>query len=235
MPHETRQPAEIERAIARERDELAGTLEELRDRLSFEGAWRRAGRHLRENGSDYGQTFGNMVREKPLALALTTIGLTWLIFGPATKSSARAVPERRWQPRAVDADPDDAMTADAMSASERAARTSSAYETATGASPDRRFDQTGDKTASSYTAVSTRRPSDTPSGAVGTGSDVSNDELGTGSDISNDEDRREPPGTPPSFQSERPDVSQPSPAVHTTSGRPEGTDEDNRNRNETNS
>ncbi|AZQ67571.1 DUF3618 domain-containing protein [Silicimonas algicola] len=226
MPHETRQPAEIERAIARERDELAGTLEELRDRLSFEGAWRRAGRHLRENGSDYGQTFGNMVREKPLALALTTIGLTWLIFGPATKSSAHAVPERRWQPRSVDADPDDTMTADAMSASDRAARRSpsSAYETATGASLDRRFDQTGDHTTSSYTAVPTRRPSDTPS-----------DTVGTESDVSDGDDRRDAPGTPPSFQSERPDVSQPSPAVHTTSGRPEGTDGHDRDRNETNS
>ena len=102
MPHEAQRPAEIERDLARERDQLAETLEDLRDRLSFEGAWKRAGRHLRENGSNYGQTFGNMVREKPLAIALTTIGLAWLIFGPATGTSAHRNPDRRRYSRSAD-------------------------------------------------------------------------------------------------------------------------------------
>ncbi len=217
MPHESQHPAEIERDLERERDQLAGTLEELRDRLSFEGAWRRAGRHLRENSSDYGQSFGNMVREKPLALALTTIGLTWLIFGPATKSSAPTVRDRNWQPRSVDVDPDGAMPA-----TDRAMRTSSssAYETATGASLDGRSDSTGDKTPSSSTAAETHRPSGLESG-----------DVGTKSDFSNNEGRRETPEAPPSFQSEREDLSQPSSPVRTTSGRPEGADSDRKEAN----
>jgi hypothetical protein len=220
MPHETQHPAEIERDLARERNELAGTLEELRDRLSFEGAWRRAGRHLRENGSDYGQSFGNMVRDKPLALALTTIGLTWLIFGPATRSSTPTVRDRSWQPRSVDADPGDAMPA-----AERAERaSSSSYETATGASLDGRSGSTGDRTASSYSAAQTHRPSGLEAGAVG-----------TKSDISNSEGRQETPETPPSFQSERPDLSEPSSSVRTPGGRSGGADGHDNDRNEANS
>lgn len=89
---------EIEREVERERAELRGTVEELMDRFSFEELWSRAGAYMRDNRSDLGRTFGRTLRDKPLAVALTAVGLGWLFFGPAQKPP-RSTTGRRRDPR----------------------------------------------------------------------------------------------------------------------------------------
>ncbi len=92
-----RSTRDIERELEQERAELQRTLDELADRLTFSDAWDRAGRYMRNNRGDLSRTLGRTAREKPLAVALTAVGIAWLIFGPAQVESRR-VPRRRALP-----------------------------------------------------------------------------------------------------------------------------------------
>jgi hypothetical protein len=80
---------EIERDVERERAELRGTVEELMGRFTFDEMWHRAGAYLRDNRGDIGRTVEQAVKEKPLAVALTAVGVAWLLFGPS-QQPARA-------------------------------------------------------------------------------------------------------------------------------------------------
>ncbi len=83
----TQTPDEIERDIAHERAALSETLDDLQSRLSLEGVVQQAGDYLRGNGGDIGQSVARSVKENPIALALTGIGLAWLIFGTGPRAS----------------------------------------------------------------------------------------------------------------------------------------------------
>lgn len=77
-----RSSAEIEREIEAERRELAGTVNELRDRISLESALHQVAGVVRDNGGDAARALGRQVRDNPVALALTGIGIAWLMMGP---------------------------------------------------------------------------------------------------------------------------------------------------------
>ena len=107
MADDNRSSREIERELEQERAELRGTIDQLLGRLTFEDAWEQTGRYLRENRSEYGHTLGRMVKEKPIALALTAVGIGWLLFGPASPAASRARDARTLPPRhPYDADRD---------------------------------------------------------------------------------------------------------------------------------
>ena len=97
MPTDTRTPAEIERDIERERAQLGDTIEELQDRFSPETILREVGRGFREHGGDIGTAISRSVKENPVALALTGVGLAWMMFGRSY--SARPVARLRAEPR----------------------------------------------------------------------------------------------------------------------------------------
>lgn len=78
---------EIEREVEAERAELRGTVEELFNRFTFDEVWHRVGTYLRDNRNDVGHVFGRAVREKPLAVALTAVGVGWLLFGPSQQAT----------------------------------------------------------------------------------------------------------------------------------------------------
>lgn len=85
--HDTRErdartPDEIERDIVRERAELSGTLDSLQDRFSVDGIVREVSDQLRLHGGDIGRTVSTAVKDNPMAVALTGVGLAWMIFGP---------------------------------------------------------------------------------------------------------------------------------------------------------
>lgn len=81
MATDTRTADEIERDVHRERSDLTQTIETLPDRFSAENVVRAIGHEFREHGSEIGQPVSRSVKENPMALALTGIGLAWLIFG----------------------------------------------------------------------------------------------------------------------------------------------------------
>ena len=78
---DNRTPDEIERDIERERSQLGRTVDELQDRLSPEGILREVGRGLSDHGQDIGEAVTQSVKRNPVALALTGIGLAWLVSG----------------------------------------------------------------------------------------------------------------------------------------------------------
>lgn len=81
MNEENRTPEEIERDIERERAELQATLNEIKNRYSFEALARQAGQSLSEHGGDIARSALRQAKDNPVPLALTAIGLLWLMSG----------------------------------------------------------------------------------------------------------------------------------------------------------
>ncbi|MGZ9809308.1 DUF3619 family protein [Pseudoroseicyclus sp. H15] len=79
-------PHEIERRIERERSELSATLDEIQNRFTPDAMIGEVTRAIRANGEDVGRAIGRSVKENPVALAVTGIGLAWLIFGNNSKT-----------------------------------------------------------------------------------------------------------------------------------------------------
>lgn len=74
-------PREIEKNLERERNALGSALEELQDRFSTDSLAREALGMIKTNAAAYTQSIDRAVRANPVALALTGVGLAWLIFG----------------------------------------------------------------------------------------------------------------------------------------------------------
>lgn len=81
MTNDTRSPEEIEREIERERAGLTDTLDDLQDRFSVEHVARQVSDQFREHGGDIGRSVSEAVKRNPVALALTGVGLAWLMMG----------------------------------------------------------------------------------------------------------------------------------------------------------
>ncbi|MBM9593148.1 DUF3618 domain-containing protein [Roseitranquillus sediminis] len=75
-----RSAAEIEREIEAERNALTRTLDEIQERLSFESLSGDLYERVRDSGGDVGRAVIRSVRDNPVPLALTAIGLTWLMI-----------------------------------------------------------------------------------------------------------------------------------------------------------
>ncbi|WP_410219334.1 DUF3618 domain-containing protein [Paracoccus sp. (in: a-proteobacteria)] len=90
MTNENDSPDQIEREIERDREALRHKLEDLQDELSLEGISRRLTGTLREHGSEWAQSANMAARENPVALALTGVGLAWMIFGRGYDPSHKA-------------------------------------------------------------------------------------------------------------------------------------------------
>ncbi len=81
---------QIEREIELERVELARSLESLQRQFSPEVIVDRVSGMLRDNGGEFAGTALKQARDNPLALAVTGVGLAWLIAGPAKKQTGYA-------------------------------------------------------------------------------------------------------------------------------------------------
>lgn len=88
---DSRTPDQIERDIEQERARLNRTVDELQDRISPERIFREVTRGLTDHGQDIGQALTQSVKRNPVALALTGIGLAWLMSGRSWEEDKRAV------------------------------------------------------------------------------------------------------------------------------------------------
>lgn len=86
MTNETRTPDEIEREIETQRSELTSNLDDLQNRFSIDGLVRQIGDQFREHGGDLGRSITAQVKANPIPLALTGIGLAWMMFGNSRPS-----------------------------------------------------------------------------------------------------------------------------------------------------
>ena len=76
-------PDEIEREIEAERGELARSLDALQNRFSPEAMVETAAGLFREHGGAFADGAVRQAKANPIALALTGVGLAWLIAGPS--------------------------------------------------------------------------------------------------------------------------------------------------------
>lgn len=88
MTSDTRTPAEIEREIEAERSELTSNLEGLQNKFSIDTLVRQVGDQFREHGGDLGRSISDQVKANPIPLALTGIGLAWMMFGDSRTPAA---------------------------------------------------------------------------------------------------------------------------------------------------
>ena len=88
MTNDTRSPKEIEREIEEQRSDLTSNLEDLQDKFSIDTVVRQIGDQFREHGGDMGRSISEQVKANPIPLALTGIGLAWMMFGNTQKSTA---------------------------------------------------------------------------------------------------------------------------------------------------
>lgn len=78
-------PRDIEAELERDRASLASTLNELHDRVSIDNLAKEALGLIRTNASAYTKSIDGAIRANPMALALTGVGIAWLIFGGRTR------------------------------------------------------------------------------------------------------------------------------------------------------
>lgn len=86
MTNDSRSPKEIEREIEEQRSDLTSNLEDLQDKFSIDTVVRQIGDQFREHGGDMGRSISDQVKANPIPLALTGIGLAWMMFGSGAKS-----------------------------------------------------------------------------------------------------------------------------------------------------
>ncbi|MEP3333563.1 DUF3618 domain-containing protein [Sedimentitalea sp.] len=89
MTNDTRSPSEIEREIEEQRSHLSSNLEDLQDKFSIDTVVRQIGDQFREHGGDMGRSISEQVKSNPIPLALTGIGLAWMMFGNGSKQIAQ--------------------------------------------------------------------------------------------------------------------------------------------------
>lgn len=94
MTNESRSPEEIEREIEEQRSNLTSNLENLQDKFSIDTIVRQIGDQFREHGGDMSRSISDQVKANPIPLALTGIGLAWMMFGNQQKQTA-AIPTDR--------------------------------------------------------------------------------------------------------------------------------------------
>lgn len=90
----------IEDRLERDRANLASSIDELQDRMSFDSLARDAMDSLKSNAGVYTKSVDHAIRANPMAVVLTGVGLAWLIFGSARKSkgkSPKTEPYNRWE------------------------------------------------------------------------------------------------------------------------------------------
>ena len=97
MTNDTRSPEEIEREIERQRAGLTNTLDDLQDKFSVETIARQFSDQFREHGGDIGRSVSDAVKRNPIGLALTGVGLAWLMMGDKTGSGDRYERSRNYR------------------------------------------------------------------------------------------------------------------------------------------
>lgn len=109
MQHRTlrpESPREIEAQLDQDRDALSASLDALRDRFSLNSMWEDGASLLKNNAGPYTQVLDKAVRANPVALALTAVGVAWLVLGRRGTPSVEQAPalagtrfeaESRWE------------------------------------------------------------------------------------------------------------------------------------------
>lgn len=80
-------PSQLEREVEEQRREIGETMRALEDRFSSREIYNQASHYMREHGREFAESFGNSIKANPLPVAITAIGLMWMMVGqrPSTR------------------------------------------------------------------------------------------------------------------------------------------------------
>lgn len=84
---DTRTPDEIEKDLEQNRDDFQNTLVALQETFTPDAIFRSITDNVGRHGGDVGKSVADAAKGNPLALAVTGIGLGWLIFGRGPSAS----------------------------------------------------------------------------------------------------------------------------------------------------
>ena len=98
-------PRQIEARLDQDRDALSASLAALSDKLSFNGLFAEGSALVKSNAGPYTQALDAAVRANPLALAVSAVGLAWLVLGrrseksvdPTSLAGTKYEAETRWE------------------------------------------------------------------------------------------------------------------------------------------
>lgn len=74
-------PRQLEREVEEQRRHLGETIDALEERFSPNVIYNQAAGYMRSHGGEFAENFGRSVKANPLPVALTAIGLAWMMFG----------------------------------------------------------------------------------------------------------------------------------------------------------
>lgn len=86
-------PEKLEREVDQVRARLGRTVDELSYRLSPGELLDQALQMVREHGGEFGRNLATQVKNNPMPLLLTGVGLSWLMFSPNKPASRYSYPE----------------------------------------------------------------------------------------------------------------------------------------------
>ena len=86
----TKSPERLEREVDQARARLGRTASELSDRLSPGELIDQALGMAREHGGEFGRNLGSQVKNNPLPMILTSVGISWMMMSSGNKAAAHA-------------------------------------------------------------------------------------------------------------------------------------------------
>lgn len=84
----TKSPERLEREVDQARARLGSTASELSDRLSPGELMDQALGFAREHGGEFGRNLGSHVKNNPMPMILTSVGISWMMMSSGSKAAA---------------------------------------------------------------------------------------------------------------------------------------------------
>jgi ElaB/YqjD/DUF883 family membrane-anchored ribosome-binding protein len=88
--HEAKSSEQLEREVDQARSRLGSTASELSDRLSPGELMDQALGMAREHGGEFGRNLGAQVKNNPLPMILTSVGISWMMMSSGRNGAAHA-------------------------------------------------------------------------------------------------------------------------------------------------
>lgn len=88
QPDRTKNQERLEREVDQARTRLGSTASELSDRLSPGELIDQAVAMAREHGGEFGRNLGSQVKNNPMPMILTSVGLTWMMMSSGKNGAA---------------------------------------------------------------------------------------------------------------------------------------------------
>jgi ElaB/YqjD/DUF883 family membrane-anchored ribosome-binding protein len=86
----TKDPRQLEREVDEQRRQIGETMHALEQRFAPEQIYSQAAGYLRSHGGEFAENFGRSIKANPLPVALTAVGLAWMMFGQRQPADYRA-------------------------------------------------------------------------------------------------------------------------------------------------